>query len=518
MHYRSSQPLRVACAALAASVVLAWAAIGAAAPASPAPALPAPTGTVLNVSNEAELQAAMRQLQSNTTVILAPGTYRLTRTLYINGTYSNVGIRGATSRPGDVVIVGAGMSNASYGSVPYGIWTGGNVQDVTIANVTIRDFYFHGIIFNAGTERPLVHNVHLLDSGQQFIKSNPDGSGGGVDGGRVQYSTIEFTTRARDDYPKGVDVHTGTGWRIRHNLFRNLRAPAGQLLGPAILVWNYSSGTEVEGNTFVNCQREIMFGVYDRSPGDHTGGLIRNNMIVRDGAVFGDVGIAVFDSADTQVLHNTILLSGTYTNAIEYRYPGAMNVYIANNLADGTIRQRDGAQAVLQNNVLTATPALFVNALAGDLHLSASATIAIDRGVSAAGVAADWDGDARPQGPAPDVGADELAAPAPAPAPAPTPTPTPANLPPSVRLTSPSSAVTIPLGAWQIVFADATDADGKVARVQFEANGVVLRSDRSAPYSYMWKPSARGVYSLTAVATDDKGARTRSAAVTVTVQ
>ena len=87
------------------------AAIADARPARPAPALPAPSGAVVNVSTEAQLQAAARSLASNTTIVIAPGTYVLTRTLYIKGV-DNVGIRGATTNADDVVLVGPGMSQA----------------------------------------------------------------------------------------------------------------------------------------------------------------------------------------------------------------------------------------------------------------------------------------------------------------------------------------------------------------------------------------------------------------------
>ena len=128
---------------------------------------------------------------------------------------------------------------------------------VTIANLTIRDIYYHPIILNAGHAVAAGAQRHLINAGQQFVKSNPNPSGGGVDNGIVQYSVIEYETTSRDYYTNGVDVHTGRNWTIRHNLFRNIRAPQGQLAGPAILMWNASSGTIAEGNTFINCQREI---------------------------------------------------------------------------------------------------------------------------------------------------------------------------------------------------------------------------------------------------------------------
>jgi hypothetical protein len=171
--------------------------------------------------------------------MLAPGTYSLRDALYVNGTFTNIGIRGATGNLDDVVLAGLGMTNAS---VPYGLWVGGSVRGMTIADLTIRDVFYHPIILNAGTQSPLVHNVHLINAGQQFIKSNPNPAGGGVDNGIVEYSVIEYETTSRDAYTNGVDVHTGRNWIIRHNLFRNIRAPQGQLAGPAILMWNGSSG------------------------------------------------------------------------------------------------------------------------------------------------------------------------------------------------------------------------------------------------------------------------------------
>lgn len=361
------------------------------------------------MSTEPQLQAAVAALTSNTTILIAPGTYALTSTLYVNGTFANVALRGVSGNADDVVLVGRGMTNASYGNVPFGIWSGGAVQGITIANLTIRDVYFHPIIFNGGTQSPRVYNVRLVNAGEQFIKSNPDGSGGGVNGGIVEYAVIEYDTTSRDDYTNGVDVHAGQNWVIRHSLFRNIRAPQGQLAGPAILMWNGSSNSIVDGNTFVDCQREIAFGLIARvTPHDHSGGVIRNNVIYRRASVAGDVAIGVFDSPNTQVLHNSVLLAGTYPNAVEYRFAGATGVLIANNLFDAAIAARDGASATLSGNYTKATTALFVNPAAGDLHLRADASVAIDKVSLSPNCTTDWDGTNRPSGAASDIGADEF--------------------------------------------------------------------------------------------------------------
>jgi hypothetical protein len=363
-------------------------------------------GGTLTVGTEPELQAAVRQVASNTTIVLVPGVYRLTSTLYFNRALSNVVIRGATANRDDVVLQGPGMRNANYGNVPHGIWTGGGVDGITIANLTIRDVYFHPLIFNGGTQRPYVSNVRLIDAGEQFIKSNPSGATG-VNGGVVELSLLEYTSEARSDYTNGVDVHTGQNWVIRNNVFRNIRSSAG-LAGPAVLMWNSSANTLTERNLFLNCARGIHYGLIDRAGSDHSGGIIRNNIFFRAANQSGDVAIGVFDSPGTQVLNNTVFVSGTYPTPIEYRFGGASGVVLTNNLLDGAIGRRDGANAT-ERNTLRATADMFVDAANGDLHLAPGAA-AIDRGVTLTEVADDWDGHIRPQGAAADIGADEYIA------------------------------------------------------------------------------------------------------------
>jgi hypothetical protein len=68
---------------------------------------------------------------------------------------------------------------------------------------------------------------------------------------------------------------------------------------------------------------------------------------------------------------------------------------------------RDGATASLSGNYTSAAPGLFVNPAAGDLHLKATASVAIDKASFQPHCTIDWDGSTRPIGTA-DIGADEL--------------------------------------------------------------------------------------------------------------
>ena len=370
-----------------------------------APALPI-RGSVVRVSTESQLQHAIKNLRQGMTILIANGTYVLSSTLNVDHV-DDVTIRGISGCDG-VVLVGKGMTNANIGSVPHGIWT--NSANTVIAHLTIRDIYYHPIILNPGAQRPRIYSVRLVNGGQQLIKSNPSSPLQGVDNGVVEYSIMEFERTSRDHYTDGVDVITGDSWIVRNNLFRNIRAPAGQLAGPAILMWGGSKNTIVERNLFLNTQRGIALGLQERVPSDHSGGIVRNNIFFRKSSESGDTGIYIADSPGTKVLHNTVILNGTYPNAIEYRFPRTTDVEVRFNLTDARIVSRNGATGNVSDNVSNAARDLFIDADNSDLHLRRTAGAAIDMAPVHPGVYDDFDGEPRPTtGARPrDLGADEV--------------------------------------------------------------------------------------------------------------
>src|SRR5205823_1825333 len=76
------------------------------------PALPAPSGTIINVATEPQLQAAAASAPAGSTIMIAPGTYNLTNTLWLVNT-QDLTIRGATNNRDDVVLAGKGMTNGA---------------------------------------------------------------------------------------------------------------------------------------------------------------------------------------------------------------------------------------------------------------------------------------------------------------------------------------------------------------------------------------------------------------------
>jgi hypothetical protein len=182
-----------------------------------------------------------------------------------------------------------------------------------------------------------------------------------------------------------------------------------------VLLWRNCIDSVVERNLFVDCDRAIALGLSSPDANsrdgetmyDHQRGVARNNFIhVSAGSPTGDVGITANYSGEYRIYHNTVVLNGTFPWTIEYRFPESTG-WIWNNLTDGPIQQRNGASADLAGNVTDAQSGWFVDAASADLHLDASADLAIDRGWEPIGVWDDYDGGYRAVGWGPDVGADE---------------------------------------------------------------------------------------------------------------
>ena len=88
---------------------------------------------------------------------------------------------------------------------------------------------------------------------------------------------------------------------------------------------------------------------------------------------------------------------------------------------------------------------------------------------------------------------------------------------PAVNITAPLVADVFEAPASITISANATDADGSVANVEFYNGTVKLGEDATAQYSYLWTNVAAGTYSITAVATDNSGNKTTSAPLSVKV-
>ncbi len=377
-------------------------------PPSPPPAtepeLPAQP-TTIPIDSESALHEALATIGSNTILVLAPGSYQLTRPLSVTGGVQDIELRGSTGRADDVILVGppATATDAQPAAI-----VASDVTRLVLSAFTVRDTAGYAVILGTGVQQPTLRGLRIVDAGQ-FVLSTLHTNGAGAAGGLVEGCSFEYAGLGRN-MPTGVDIRGGRQWTIRGNRFLDVQPRERVLFGPSLAVWQGSGGTVVERNVFINTTREIVLGLDDRTPNQHTGGVVRNNMIVRlAGTGQRGAAISVLDSPGTIVVHNTALLSGTSSVAIDYAHPDTQNAYIANNLADAGVAGRDAASAVVEANLSTADATMFIAPAQGDLRLRADAArAAIDQGVFTPYADSDAEGQPRPAGVATDIGADEV--------------------------------------------------------------------------------------------------------------
>ena len=395
-----------------------------------APALPTPEGNVVNVNDVASLQAAVENLTPGTTVMIAPGEYRLEHTLLLESV-DNVTLRGATGNRDDVVLRAKGMLEKNFGDCPQVIRVRKSKR-VTVADLTVADAWNHNIqiMGETGTTHFHLYNTRLLDSGEQFLKAsfNPN-SQLAADSGLVEYCSFEYTDRSRDWYSNGVDVLFATGWIVRDNDFIRIRGPVGELCGPAVLFFGASSNATIERNFFYNCDVAIGAGIFSHeTPYAHRDCIIRNNIVFRD-EPGGASGILVGFTKNFKIYNNTVFLGSSSSPRILYG-DNLSNGEVFNNLTDGPLQAADdsltydpwspnmrgipqiykpfgGNNVVLKNNLTTADASWFVDAEGGDLHL-VNGVGAIDKALKLELVKDDFDSQSRNMDNSPDVGADEF--------------------------------------------------------------------------------------------------------------
>jgi regulation of enolase protein 1 (concanavalin A-like superfamily) len=91
------------------------------------------------------------------------------------------------------------------------------------------------------------------------------------------------------------------------------------------------------------------------------------------------------------------------------------------------------------------------------------------------------------------------------------------NAPPTVSLTAPTAGASFKAPATIALAAQASDPEGRLARVEFYSGSTKLATATTSPYTATWSSVPAGTYSLTAIAYDADGAQTTSPAVTVQV-
>ena len=393
--------------------------------------LPPPAGSTIDVhpADAGVLRNLVASASSGTTILLHDGTYDLAcgdSGCRLQFSTPGVTLRSVSGNRNAVILDGAYNTNELISIYASGI---------TIADLTVARAYDHPIHISGPPGSPisgiLLHNLRVVDPGQQAIKSNPNVDGW-VDHTTVQCCAIELTDVGRGHirdgcYTGGIDVHKAQGWVVRRNYVSGFWCDDG-LSEHGIHFWQGCRDTIVEENLIVDCARGIGFGLGssgdgrtypdDPYPGvgymGHIDGVIRNNFVAAGSAgLFAspdgfDTGIGLEQAYGAVVVHNSVASTqAPLSSSIEWRFVNSV-IDLANNLSSHIQLARDGAQATAGGNISDAPQSWFQNIAAGDLHLTAQAAPAVDTGAVLAPGLADTDFDGEPRDALPDVGGDEL--------------------------------------------------------------------------------------------------------------
>jgi hypothetical protein len=353
-----------------------------------------------------ELREAVSRARPGTTILLQDGIYQLDRMLSI--AVPGLVLRGQSGDRRRVVLRGRGMDESKVG-VALSI----DAPRVVIADLTVGAVGFHGVQIHGehGVSDVVLHNILVIDTGQQLVKGSVGPDGRGADRGLVACSSFQYSDHAPSNYTNGVDILGGRGWTVRDNFFFQIRGPRqeGWSAGPAVLFWVGSEDTVVERNLVLDCFRGIALGLIprkDRPDGiDHRGGVIRNNIVCNLNG-WADEGIEANAAPAVRIDHNTVLVEGHVPWSISVRFPQT-DAVVRNNLTHRPIILRDGARSEQEGNVTGARPDWFVDPDRGVLYPKRGDVAAIDAGVPLPDNLSDFDRIARPRGAAPDAGAFE---------------------------------------------------------------------------------------------------------------
>jgi len=384
---------------------------------APCDPLPPPTGPTIEKypTDAGNLRSTIESAASGTTILLHDGFYDMSggdSTHRLLFSTPGLTLRSASGNR-EAVILDADYATDELVSV--------QASNTTIADITLMRAYNHPIHVS-GPETPidniLIHNVHVIDSGQQAIKVNPVGAGT-VDNSTLECSYLELTDVGRpfirnNCYTGGLDAHAATGWVVRRNRIEGFWCDTG-LSEHGIHMWRLCQDTLVEENLIIDCARGIGFGLGPGNDG-HIDGIIRNNFVAAgDPDLFAsptgfDSGISLWGAEGARAYHNTVASTQSPSaSSIEWRFIST-SVTLANNLVTDRIWDRGGTSN-LAGNTEYAPLNLFADVAGGDLHLTDPESGPVDAGTPLSPGFADNDFDSLLRDAAPDIGADEIGQP-----------------------------------------------------------------------------------------------------------
>jgi hypothetical protein len=376
-----------------------------------APPLPMPQGKVVEVATVADLVRAIEEAQAGQTILIADGHYFMPR--YVEIRADNVTLRSASEDRRRVILDGAQSRHAELLGVR-------SCSGVTIADLTIQNIRCNGFKINSETNvqdltirNCVIHNI--WQRGVKGVKVPPaNREAVRPKNCRIQYCLFynDRPKRISDDpadiangnYVAGIDVMYAKDWTISDNVFVGIQGSTYESRG-AIFLWFDAQGCVVERNIIIDCDVGLQLGNPHRADNveNHCVNCVaRNNFITRA----PEAGIVSVYTKDCRIIHNTIHDPQTRKGRLLRTVFANPGLLIANNLLSGpAVSNESDSDIRWLNNVIEDMTGAFRDPANGDLHLTESATTAIDKAVVLPDTVRDIDGQRRI---APDIGADEL--------------------------------------------------------------------------------------------------------------
>ncbi|MEX2616252.1 MAG: hypothetical protein WD767_09160 [Alphaproteobacteria bacterium] len=305
------------------------------------------------------LLQAVKNAKPGDYIELEPGTYAAK--IYRGITVQTAGraeapIAVGAKTPGSVTL----KLEASEGFIvkaPYWIF-----ENLEIEGNCADHSHCHHAFHVVGSATSLVlRNNHIRDFNAQLkvnaiYDDNPDF-------GLVEGNSVYDTQGRQTSAPvTKLNINSGNGWMVRGNLIADYEKRGGNGISYGAYFKANSRDGVFDGNV-VACymQTEVKGGVRlglsiggggtgqkfcrdQNCDSEHTGGIIRNNIIVNCPV---DVGVYLNRATDT-LIHNNLILN---TRGIDSRFPTS-SVRVFNNILDARVKERDGGKASGDHNLL----------------------------------------------------------------------------------------------------------------------------------------------------------------------
>ncbi len=265
----------------------------------------------------------------------------------------------------------------------------------TLSNpLATADDRMQGVILDAGTVEGSVGGNEVINMTIHRIRSDDFSHGIYIksSGNLIQGNTIY-------DFP-GAGIHVFNDHHMVYgNIIRNNVVRDGLTTPPVPLPQRHWGIILANGSNTAQVYNNVVYGMPTQDASSSaflllfagSGNLLYNN------TAYGNAGYGInIGNGDPSPLSTQV------TNNISYNNAGG-NYF------------NSGTSTVASSNLFGVDPH-FVNASGGDFHLTTSSTAAIDQAVAISAVTTDKDGNARPQGVKPDIGAYEYVVLGPVPA------------------------------------------------------------------------------------------------------